>query len=100
MTDQATWKGWLTMEALVRSEERFDKLSGGAGMVTPVFQLALGKPRSYGGSLLHLIRDEVAACGAHTPPLDDAGGSVAFYTNEGDGIPKCKRCLKKEVTNG
>ena len=99
MKDTATWKGWLTMEALVRSEQRFDQLSGG-DMVTPVFELAMNNPRSYGGSLLHLIRDDRAACGAHTPPLADSeiGNTLAFRFEEYDDIPKCKRCLKKEVT--
>ena len=101
MASQATWKGWLTTEALNRAEQRFYKLTGG-DMVTPVFELAMNNPRSYGGSLLHLIRDDRAACGAHTPPLDDSevGNAIAFILNERDGIPKCKRCLKKEVTNG
>ena len=99
MKSTARWIGWLTMEALVRSEERFHQLTGG-DMVTPVFELALSKPRSYGGALLHLIRDSTARCGTHTPSLDDSevGNTVAFILYEGDGIPRCKRCLKKEET--
>jgi len=78
------WKGWLTMDALVRAEVSLDKLSGGH-VPTPVFQLAMGKPRSYGGSLLHLIENDNAVCGTKTPPLDEGslGGVVAFHTYEG-----------------
>lgn len=90
------WRGWLTIEALHRAEAAMDKLSGGY-IVTPVFELALGKPRSYGATLLHSIDDEgKALCGVEVPEYPDEGCRVvSFWTGESDGIRKCKRCEKK-----
>ena len=88
------WKGWLLMASLVAAEDRFNRISGG-GMSTPVFQLAMERPRSYGGTMLHLIADGVTLCGVRVPvDADGVGGSVAMWTDESDGIPKCKRCLR------
>ena len=89
------WRGWLTMDALVRAEIALDKLSGGL-VVTPVFELALSKPRSYGATLLHAIDEGKALCGVEVPEYPDAGCNVvSFWTGESDGIRKCKRCEKK-----
>jgi hypothetical protein len=89
------WRGWLTMNALVQAERALDKLSGGL-VVTPVFELALSKPRSYGATLLHAIDEGRAICGAETPEYpDEACYEVSFWIHERDGVRKCKRCLKR-----
>jgi len=97
------WRGWLSMEAIARAETALDKLSGG-NVVTPVFELAQGKPRSYGATLLHAIENGRAICGAETPEYPDEGCMiVCFWIHERDGVRKCKRCLKrflKDIQSG
>ena len=90
------WRGWLTMNAIVQAENALLKLSGGY-IVTPVFELAQGKPRSYGSTLLHLMDGEdKAICGADTPEYPDEGCNVVcFWIHERDDIRKCKKCLKR-----
>ena len=98
MTDTANtkaivWRGWLKMDALARAEASMFKLTGGGG-VTPVFELARGRPRSYGASVLHAMRGGEAMCGVDTPAHPDDGCRVvSFWTDERDDVPRCKRCL-------
>ena len=88
------------MNALVNAERAIDKLSGGY-VVTPVFELALDKPRSYGGTLIHAIDEEGnALCGIETPEYPDSGCNVVSFwyeENQGSGVRRCKRCEKKEL---
>ena len=91
------WRGWLTMNALVNAERAMDKLSGGY-VVTPVFELALDKPRSYGGTLLHAIDEEgKALCGIEAPEYPDEGCNVvSFWYYRGEGVRRCKRCERRK----